>query len=278
MTNPRGWAAGLLLVTVVSVVWAQSQSNTTQTSQPVAQAEAASSQTTTQQGSAQRSDSLHATGQRSAATAQSTDQSTTASQTAQPRRRVLTTRDALQMYREGRYQDAVDETLAEIQETPRNLDSYVVLGWSLLALGRYQDALSWATKALNLAPEDERVIEILGEASYRLGHDQEALKYFQEFVRITHGVADRLVHYVYYFMGEIYIHMNELNHADIALSTAVHFEPNDPVYWMRLGYVNEKLKNYAHALEDYTRAIALKPNYQEAVIARNRVQALIDRG
>jgi len=195
--------------------------------------------------------------------------------TQQPPRRTLTTRDALQMYRDGKYQDAVDETLAEIQATPGNLDSYVVLGWSLLALGRYQDAVNWATKALGLAPQDERVIEILGEANYRLGNDQDALKYFQQYVRISGGVPDRLIHYVYYFMGEIYLRMNDLNKADIALSTALHFQPDNLVYWVRLGYVREKERDYAGALSAYTHALALNPSYQEAIAGKARVEPLV---
>ncbi len=195
-----------------------------------------------------------------------------------PRRAPLTTRDALQMYRDKRYQDAVDETLAEIQATPRNLDSYVVLGWSLLALGRYKDALDWGTRALNLSPYDERVIEIIGEANFRLGNNDAAMKYFEEYVRLSPGVNDRLIDDVYYFIGEIYVQKGDWNHADISFSTAIHFQPNDPLYWTRLGYVRENLKEYPQALADYTRALAINPNYQDAIVGRNRVQSILGSG
>ncbi len=191
--------------------------------------------------------------------------------------RPLTTRDALQMYRDGKYQAAVEETLAEIKATPRNIDSYVVLGWSLLALSRYQEALDWAKKALTVSPYDERVIEILGEASYRLNKNQDALKYFQQYVSLVPGGANRLIDDVYYFMAETYIRLGDLNHADIALSTAIHFQPNEALYWTRLGYVREQLKQYASALEAYNRALQLNPNLRDAVNGRDRVQPLANR-
>lgn len=196
---------------------------------------------------------------------------------AAPQRAPLTTRDALRMYREGKYQAAVEETLAEIQATPRNIDSYVVLGWSLLALSRYQEALDWGKKALTVSPYDERVIEILGEASYRLNNNQDALKYFEQYVSLVPGGDNRLIDDVYYFMAETYIRLGDLNHADIALSTAIHFQPNEALYWTRLGYVREQLKQYALALEAYNRALQLNPNLRDAVNGRDRVQPLATR-
>lgn len=191
--------------------------------------------------------------------------------------RPLTTQDALQMYRDGKYQAAVEETLAEIKATPRNIDSYVVLGWSLLALSRYQEALDWGKKALTVSPDDERVIEILGEASYRLNNNQDALRYFEQYVSIVPGGDNRLIDDVYYFMAETYIRLGDLNHADIALSAAIHFQPNEALYWTRLGYVREQLKQYSLALEAYNRALKLNPNLRDAVNGRDRVQPLANR-
>ncbi|HUX13544.1 MAG TPA: tetratricopeptide repeat protein [Spirochaetia bacterium] len=210
--------------------------------------------------------------------AQTTTQTESAPATpATPPRAPLTTQDALQMYRDKRYAAAVEETLAEIQATPRNIDSYVVLGWSLLALGRYQEALDWGTKALTVSPYDDRVIEILGEASYRLNQNQAALKYFEQYVSLAPSGNNRLIDDVYYFMAETYIRLGELNHADIALSAAIHFQPNESLYWTRLGYVREQLKEYSPALDAYQRALNLNPNLADAVAGRNRVQSLANR-
>ena len=85
--------------------------------------------------------------------------------------------DALAMYLEGRYEEAIEVCIAEIEALPRNMDSYVVMGWSLIELERYEEASEQAKRALAISPYDPRVAEIAGEALYYLGDNQEALKH-----------------------------------------------------------------------------------------------------
>ncbi|MFN2312381.1 MAG: hypothetical protein ABR590_10065, partial [Spirochaetia bacterium] len=59
--------------------------------------------------------------------------------------------DALQLYRNGRYNAAVQATLDEIEQMPRNMNAYSVLGWSLLAQNRNEEALEYGTRALAVA-------------------------------------------------------------------------------------------------------------------------------
>ena len=79
--------------------------------------------------------------------------------------------DALVLYRQGQYERAVDVTLAELSDNPRNLDSYTVLGWSLLALGRYEDAREYGEQGLEISRFDHRLVHIVGEANYQLGNN-----------------------------------------------------------------------------------------------------------
>ena len=109
---------------------------------------------------------------------------------------------ALSLYRERRYSEAVAVCLQEIQETPRRVDSYVVLGWSLLALDRYQEALDYSERALAFAPYDYRLLMNAGESAYFLGAYEKSLSYFQQHV----AVVPRGSHIpeVYPYMGEKY--------------------------------------------------------------------------
>ena len=170
--------------------------------------------------------------------------------------------DALAMYLEGRYEEAIQVCLAEIEALPRNMDSYVVMGWSLIELERYEEALEQAQKALSVSPYDPRVAEIAGESLFHLGENQEALKHFEQYVFIapTGGRIDR----VYYFMGEIFIRLGQYNNADIALSTALHFDESVARWWSRLGYAREMGEQYQWAMEAYENALRLNPNLMEA--------------
>ncbi|HUX21497.1 MAG TPA: tetratricopeptide repeat protein [Spirochaetia bacterium] len=184
--------------------------------------------------------------------------------------------DALAMYRNGQYALAMQTTLDEIQQMPKNMDSYSVLGWSLLKLGRYQEAVDYAKRALAISRYDNRIVEILGEAYYFLGDNAQAIKYFEEYTVLA-PTGERIDD-VYYYMGEIYIRMGDYNHADIAFSTAVYHSPNIAQWWTRLGYAREMAKQYKLSLQAYGRALQLNPSFVDAVRGRERVQAAMAGG
>jgi tetratricopeptide (TPR) repeat protein len=182
--------------------------------------------------------------------------------------------DALVLYRQGNYARAVEVCLDELKEMPRNMNSYVVLGWSLLRLGRSEDALSYGTRGLGVSRYDHRVIQIVGEANYNLGNNLEALKYFEEYVAIA--PTGDLIGEVYYLMGEIFIRLGEWNNADIAFSTAVYYNPNVAARWARLGYAREQAKDYRYSLEAYNKALQLNSGLSDALRGRQRVQAILN--
>jgi len=176
-------------------------------------------------------------------------------------------KDALKMYRQGRYKESVEICLEELasyddsQIIPR-MDSYTVLGWGLIRLGRYDDAIKYANEALKWSRYDARIIENLGEAHYYSGNHRKGLDYFQQYVALN-PTGDRIGH-VYSFMGETYIRLGRYHHADIALTTALHHAPTVARWWSRLGYAREGAGNSAAAAEAYSRALTLQPSLQEA--------------
>jgi tetratricopeptide (TPR) repeat protein len=155
------------------------------------------------------------------------------------------------------------------------MNSYVVLGWSLLKLGRNQDALTYGNKALEISRYDNRIIQIVAEAHYNLGNNLEALKYLEEYVTIS--PTGDLIGEVYYLMGEIFIRLGEWNNADIAFSAAVYHNPNVATRWVRLGYAREQAKDYRFSLEAYNKALQLNSNLGDALRGRQRVQSLLNQ-
>lgn len=184
--------------------------------------------------------------------------------------------DALANYNDGNYERAVEICLDELEANPRSRDSYSVLCWSLIALGRYQEAFEHATEAYSFAPNDPRIVEVLGEANFYLGNNLEALRLFERYVAIA--ATGIRIDRVYYFMGEVFIRLEEYNHADIAFSTALYHSPNISAWWSRLGYAREMASDYVHALEAYEQALLLNPNLLDADRGRTRVQSELDQG
>jgi len=182
-------------------------------------------------------------------------------------------KDALEAYKAGQYADAVAITQGELKANPNNMDSYVVLCWSLEKLEKHQDALNYAQQALKINAYDFRIIEVTGEAFFYLGKNLDALKAFEQYVVLAPS-GDR-IEKAYYFMGEIYLQLGQYNRADIALTTAVYHSPQTAVWWSRLGYARMLAKDYPAAKAAYDEALRQNPGLTDAVRGKQQVEGLL---
>jgi tetratricopeptide (TPR) repeat protein len=178
--------------------------------------------------------------------------------------------DALREYRNGNYEGAVSICTNEIVANPNNLESHVVICWSLIRLGRYNEAQRYGIAGRNISRYDPRIIEILGEANFYQGQNTEALQLFQEYINLA--PEGSRVDTVYYFMGEIYIRQGRFNHADIALSTAVYYLPGNAEWWTRLAYARENSGSLQGALTAYERALSLNSQLIDARRGLERIR------
>ncbi len=184
--------------------------------------------------------------------------------------------DALLLYQNGNYEEAIKVCEEELALRPGNMDSYSVLGWSLIRLGRYQDALERARDGLKIARYDARIVEIIGESYFYLGKNLDALKWFEEYVSLA--PSGGRIDSVYFFMGELFIRMGEYNHADIAFTTAVYHAPNIARWWSRLGYAREMARDFKYSIEAYNKALQLDPSFPDAKRGKERVEAILANG
>jgi tetratricopeptide (TPR) repeat protein len=178
--------------------------------------------------------------------------------------------DALELYKAGRYLESIKVCQEELAESPKNIDSFVVLGWSQLKLKRYAEALQTAETADQISPHDSRLVQITGEAKYYLGRIEDALASLEEYVRLR-PTGDRIAR-VYWLMGECYISLKEYQNADIAISTALYHEQNNAGWWARLGYARELANDLKFAREAFDKAIRLDPNLIDAQRGKERVE------
>ena len=178
--------------------------------------------------------------------------------------------DALAEYRAGSYQRAIQICRDEIEINPANLESHVVICWSLLRLNRYDEAMRHARAGRALSRYDARIAEILGEVNYYQGLNNEALQYFQEYVGLA--PEGQRIEMVYYYMGEIFIRQGKFRHADIALTTAVHIMPGNASWWARLAYTRENAGDMVNAVEAYERALSLNSQLTDAQRGLDRIR------
>lgn len=185
-------------------------------------------------------------------------------------------KDALVLYHNERYREAVQVCEEELLENPRNVESYVVMCWSLVKNKQYAQAEQRAYEGLKISPYDLRLIEILGEAKFYLGKDEGAMEQFERYVSSASESGSR-VGIVYYLMGEIYIRQARYQHADIAISASVKKEPLMDYWWIRLGYAREMAGNYLESLNAYEEALRLNSSSIDARQGKDRVSLKIKR-
>jgi len=178
--------------------------------------------------------------------------------------------DALQEYRNGNYERSIAICKDEIAANPKSIESHVVICWSLIKLGRYAEAMTYARAGRNISRYDVRIAEILGEICYYQGQNNEALQYFQEYVNLAPEGAR--IDTVYYFLGEVYIRLGRFRHADIALTTAVHWLPGNAAWWTRLAYARENAGDLREAVAAYEKALSLNSQLSDARRGLDRVR------
>jgi len=178
--------------------------------------------------------------------------------------------DALVEYRAGNYERAIQICRTEIDENPQNIEAHVVICWSLVRLNRFDEALRFGRAGRAINRYDVRIIEILGEIHFNLGMNNDALQYFQEYISLAPegGRIDT----VYYYVGEIYIRQGKFRHADIALTTAVHWVPGNASWWARLAYTRENAGDLPSAIEAYERALSLNSQLIDAQRGLERIR------
>ncbi|MCR4822136.1 MAG: tetratricopeptide repeat protein [Treponema sp.] len=180
--------------------------------------------------------------------------------------------DALVLYRNGRYSEAIKICEQEIITNPKNVDSYCVLCWSLVRNRQYAEAEVRSNEARKIAPGDVRLMEVLAESKYYQGKNNEALEMFRTYIANAPSNAARIGN-AYYYMGEIYIRQGKYQHADISMTTAVYTEPLVDLWWTRCGYAREMAGSYASAIDAYSKAIELNASQADAARGKERVAA-----
>ena len=178
---------------------------------------------------------------------------------------------ALQAFRNGRFEEAVQIARNEVAVNPNNLELYIILSRSLVNLGRYEEGRTYALAGRSISRYDPRLIEILGEVYYFQGRNNEALQYFQEYISLA--PQGERVFMAYYYIGEIFIRQGRYRRADIALSTAVYYIPHNAIWWARLAYARENAGEFRSALTAYEQALTLNENLSEARNGRDRTRA-----
>ncbi|SCW28176.1 TPR repeat-containing protein [Borreliella japonica] len=170
--------------------------------------------------------------------------------------------DSLLLYKEGKFKEAILNTLEEIRLNPNNLDARTILIWSLIAIGEYKRAEKEAIMGLGIKKYDIRIIQALGEAYFFQKNYENALKYFQEYISLDPKGA-RIIK-VYNLIADSFYELKRYNEADFAYENALRFAPNNQNLLIKLARSRINAKNKVLAEEALIKLLAISPNNLEA--------------
>jgi tetratricopeptide (TPR) repeat protein len=177
-----------------------------------------------------------------------------------------------ELYLDSRFSDSIKSLLEEKKNFPDRINIYVILGWDYGNLKRYQEMQSISLEGLKYAPSDIRIMKNLAEAYYFQNMFKEAINYFNQYIKNRFNENDPYIGYAYYYLGTCYYNLNLYRKADVALSTAKFYRPQDNKIILQLAETMEKLNDREKARKFYENVLVFEPSNVEAQEGLKRVK------
>ena len=157
------------------------------------------------------------------------------------------------------YQYAVPMWRKVAQQRPQNPRAPYIAAHHLYKEGKYQEAMNSYKQALRIKPDWAEAHNNLGLTLNKLGQQAEALSHFREALRLNPSLAE-----AHNGLGETFFQQGKFDLAVEQYRQALEANPEYAEAHNNLGYVYSQQDKVDLALEHYNRAIQLKPGYAEA--------------
>lgn len=216
-------------------------------------------------------------------------------------------------YREGRFTEAIEVALNDLERHPRKMacEVYQVVGMSHFRLGRYAEAIASLEKAIQADPNYGKCYSRLAQIQIHLDRPDDAIANYERAIEIMpfYNPAIISIAHIYRTVGriedavdaynnvldnnrfdvnahlalaEIDIQRNRYRDAVARLDTLLDWMPENTIARTNLGLAHERLDDPGRAIEAYTTAIDRDPhaivatiNLANLQIRRNDLKAAV---
>ncbi|MBO1346773.1 MAG: tetratricopeptide repeat protein [Hormoscilla sp. GUM202] len=166
---------------------------------------------------------------------------------------------AISWYQKGEKDKAIALCHQVLLAHPGHSETMNLLGVCLQNTGKLAEAVSVYREAIALNPQDMSLHNNLGVILCSLGHKEQALACYEKAISINPNCAD-----AYYNAAKIMEEQNRRKEAIAYCKKAIAIKPKAEFY-NQLGIYYQGCENLAEAAKQCEQAIALKPNYPEAI-------------
>jgi tetratricopeptide (TPR) repeat protein len=162
---------------------------------------------------------------------------------------------------------AIEEYKLALLEDDKSPQVRTRLASEYAKLGQVSEAIEQAKEALALSPKHNEALFVLGAVHSSLRLYDEAIKSYQS---VLQNDSENLEASMY--LGAIYAEQKKFDKAMAQFSSLANNQnnPNAHMAWYYVGRVHSEMskdKNFSKAQEAYKKALAMKPNYLEAVLS-----------
>jgi tetratricopeptide (TPR) repeat protein len=162
-------------------------------------------------------------------------------------------------FHNGQYKDAERLARTLIEQYPKYLFAWKVLGVLLQRSYRMKESLEAVKKSVQLAPYDPEAHYNLGVVFKELGRCGEAAASYQNAIKVNPSYAK-----AYSNLGDAFKELSRLEEAEASYRKAVSIMPKISELYDNLGVALEKLGRWEEAAANYMKAINLNPDFAEA--------------
>ena len=173
------------------------------------------------------------------------------------------------------YAEAEKYFTLEIYENPNNGYAWTLLSILKYDSGDYKASFNAANNAIKyLSKGDEKYIAIgysvMASCNLKFGEYKNALKYINQAIELETSSSENLV-----TKANILYEMGKSSEAISQLGDYINKEPDNFYGYYRRGFFKDNVGDIYGAIEDYTAAIALNPEYAYSYLGRGNMYNLI---
>ncbi|GAB1545345.1 hypothetical protein NUACC21_80210 [Scytonema sp. NUACC21] len=166
-----------------------------------------------------------------------------------------------------RYQDAIASYDKAIQYRQNYYLAWLSKGNLLNSLQRYQEAIESFERVIKYNPNNYQAWYGRGWSFHQIQRYEDAVASYDKAVQFKRGN-----YHTWYSRGNSLYNLKKYPEAIASYNRAISQEPNRYEPWYSKGNALLNLKQYQQAIAAYNKAIKLKPDYQQAIDARNQAQ------
>jgi len=160
------------------------------------------------------------------------------------------------LYKIGQYEKAVEELKSYVENRPRHVSAWILMGEIYQKMHHWEQSISAFTKAAKLNPQSIRAWVGMADSYRELSKWEQASEAYTELslLESTNGA-------VWYNLGLVLLKMEQEKFARACFMRVIELNPKDRDGWFNFGVLSQRAGERLVAMNAYKKAVNLDPDF-----------------